>query len=131
MSTDKAVEEALEQARPAFPVPLHWICLLAGAAVWVLPGLRGLEAWDMPSYFIVSLPFMAAVSAFAAWRAPARAWRWPSWVIGGQVAAALAFHGAGNLLPLGVIVFVILGAPLFIAAAVSSRIAKRKGETPG
>jgi hypothetical protein len=131
MSTEKTAGEAVERAGAAFPVPLHWVCLLAGAAVWVLPGLRGREAWDMPSYFVVSLPFMAAVAGFAAWRAPARAWRWPLWVIGGQLAAALAFHGGGNLLPLGVIVFLILGAPLFIAAAVASRIARRKGETPG
>jgi len=52
-------------------------------------------------------------------------------VIGGQVAAALAFHGFGNLLPLGLIVFVVLGAPLFIAAAVAGRIARRKEGTPG
>ena len=128
---DKAAEEAPERAGPAFPVPLHWICLLAGAAVWVLPGLRGREAWDMPSYFVVSLPLMAAVAAFAAWRAPSRTWRWPLWLIGGQVAAALAFHGFGNLLPLGLIVFVVLGVPLFIAAAVAGRIARRKEGKPG
>ena len=124
-------EKTVEVAAPGFPVPLHWVCLVAGAVVWVLPGLRGREAWDMPSYFVVSLPFMAAVAAFAAWRSPARSWRWPLWVIGGQVAAALAFHGFGNLLPLGLIVFVVLGAPLFIVAAVAARIARRKEQTPG
>src|SRR5690606_14713456 len=116
----------VERLSPAIPLPLHWHCMVVGALVWVLPGLRGREAWDLSSYFVLSIPLMSAVAAVAAYRAPARSWRWPLWLIAGQAAAAIVFHGGGNLLPLGLIVFFVLGLPLFVAAAIAGRIALRK-----
>jgi len=50
-----------------------------GIAVWFLPWLLlgRKEAWDHWSYFLVSIPLMAILAAYAGYRAKSRAWRWP------------------------------------------------------
>lgn len=104
--------------------------LLAGVAVavWLLPWLllNGKEAWDHWTYFSISVPVMAMLAAYAGYRVPARAWRWPLTLILAQFAAALFLGGFGNLLPLGIIAFTILGVPMIIAAFVGAWLGRRK-----
>lgn len=97
-------------------------------AVWLVPWLllgRG-EAWDHSSYFLVSLPVMTMVAAYAGYRARTRAWRWPLALILGQFATLLLLGGFGNLLPLGIIVLVILAAPMMVGASVGAWLGRRK-----
>jgi hypothetical protein len=109
---------------------LYILSVAMGVAVWLLPWLLlgGKEAWDHGSYFGISVPAMVAVAAYAAYRAKSRWWRWPLTLVLAQFAAALLLGGFGSLFPLGIIVFLILGVPMFIAAAIGAWIAKRRGQ---
>jgi hypothetical protein len=97
------------------------------AAVWLLPWLLlgRKEAWDHSSYFLVSVPLMTLAAGYGGYRARTRAWRWPLALILGQFAAALVLQGFGNLLPLGIIVFVILGVPMMVAAEIGAWLGRR------
>jgi hypothetical protein len=107
---------------------LYALTLGLAVAVWLAPWLLlgRKEAWDHSSYFLVSVPLMTLAAAHAGYRARTRAWRWPLALILGQLAAALALQGFGNLLPLGIIVFVILGVPMMAGAAIGAWLGRRK-----
>lgn len=107
---------------------LYVLTACVGVAVWLLPWLLlgGREAWDHWTYFIVSVPAMSIVAAYAGFRAKVRSWRWPLTLVVAQFATALVLGGFGNLLPLGIIVFVILAFPMAITAAVGAWIARRR-----
>ncbi len=108
----------------------HLYALLVGVAiaVWLLPWLllHRKEAWDHWSYFVVSVPLMAIAAAYAGYRAKSRAWRWPLTLIVAQFAAALLLGGFGNLMPLGIVVFVVLGVPMMITAWVGAWFGRRR-----
>jgi peptidoglycan/LPS O-acetylase OafA/YrhL len=107
---------------------LYVLLTVVAVAVWLLPWLLlgRKEAWDHASYFSVSIPVMSLVAGFAGYRAKIRAWRWPLTLITAQVAAALLLNGFGNLFPLGVMVFVVLAAPMMLAASVAAWLGRRK-----
>jgi hypothetical protein len=106
---------------------LHILTAGVGVAVWLIPWvlLGGREAWDHPSYFTIAVPAMSVVAGYAGFRAKSRSWRWPLNLALAQFATALLLNGFGNLLPLGVIVFLVLALPMFIAAAVAAWFARR------
>ena len=106
---------------------LYLVTAVVGAAVWLLPWvlLGRREAWDHWTYFMISIPAMSMVAAYAGFRAKSRAWRWPLTLVLAQFAAALLLGGFGNLLPLGIVVFFALAVPMFITAAVAAWIARR------
>jgi peptidoglycan/LPS O-acetylase OafA/YrhL len=107
---------------------LYPLVIVVAVAVWLLAWLLlgRKEAWDHPSYFSVSIPVMSLVAGYAGYGAKIRAWRWPLTLIIAQVAAALLLNGFGNLFPLGVIVFVVLAAPMMLAASVGAWLGRRK-----
>lgn len=121
------------QAAPA-ESERHLYALTIGlaAAVWLVPWLLlgRQEAWDHWSYFLVSLPLMMAAAGYAGYRARKRAWRWPLALILGQLATLLMLQGFGNLLPLGIIVLVILGAPMMVAASAGAWLGRRNERRP-
>jgi hypothetical protein len=117
--------------RSALPVSdrsLYWLLTGVGVAVWVLPWLllSRREAWDHWSYFLVSIPLMTIVAAYAGYRARAHAWRWPLTLIFAQFAVALLLGGFGNLFPLGIVVLAVLGVPMMIAASVGAWFGRRR-----
>ena len=98
------------------------LAFLVGAADWELVSKLGnrREAWDNPLYWQLGLPLLA-LTAFVlclVWRE--RPWRWAAWLIAGQMAwslaLALAQGGVPNLLPLGLVMFGLLGIPCLAAA---------------
>lgn len=106
---------------------LFALTLGLAAAVWLVPWvlLGRKEAWDHSSYFLVSVPLMTAAAGYAGYRARRRAWRWPLALILGQFATLLLLQGFGNLLPLGIIMFVILGVPMMVAASIGAWLGRR------
>jgi peptidoglycan/LPS O-acetylase OafA/YrhL len=107
------------------------LALLLGAADWELARRLGghREAWDDPLYWRLAYPLLllAAFGLGLVWRE--RPWRWAVWLIAGQIAwsfaLALAQDGVPNLLPLGLIMFLLLGIPCVAAAYAGRWIGER------
>jgi hypothetical protein len=106
---------------------LYLLTAGAGAAAWGVPWLLldGQEAWDHWSYFIISLPAMSAIAAYAGFRARSRWWRWPLTLGLAQFVVLLLLGGFGNLLPLGIVAFAILAVPMLITAGMGAWIAQK------
>jgi peptidoglycan/LPS O-acetylase OafA/YrhL len=104
------------------------VTVAVGVAVWLIPWvlLAGREAWDHWTYFIISVPAMSVIAGYAGFRAKFRSWRWPLTLVLAQFATALLLGGFGNLLPLGIVVFMVFAVPMFITAAVGAWIARRR-----
>lgn len=117
-----------QSAIPTGETNLYVVTAAVGVAVWLAPWviLGGKEAWDHWTYFVVSVPVMSAVAAYAGFRAKSRSWRWPLTLVLAQFATALVLGGFGNLLPLGIVVFVALAVPMFITAAIGALVARRR-----
>lgn len=108
---------------------------VVGAASWfVVAKMSGRrEPWDGPLYFPVFLPVLAIVVAAVSWRFPERPWRWAFLPFLGQAAAAFVQNPAANLMPLGLVVFGILGALFLVPALFGSRLrrARDRGNASG
>ena len=103
-------------------------CAAFGAVVWLAvsaaSGRR--EAWDSSAYFTVAMPLVAVASFAMGYLIPQRSWRWGLAPVIGQFVAMLVTQGAGNLLPLGVIVFAILSVPSVVAARLGAGLGARR-----
>jgi hypothetical protein len=99
------------------------------AAAWIaVCALQGrAEAWDSGLYFGVVMPALCVLSAWAGWKRPTRAWRWPLSIVAGQ-AAGLVVTGSGSLSlgPLPFVALFVVGAPCFIAASIAAVLARRR-----
>jgi hypothetical protein len=108
---------------------LYAIAVVLPAIVWLIPWMVAkMEAWDHWSYFYVSLPLMIVFSYFAAFLTKSWPWRWPLAMLLVQVLVSLTLLSGRelNLLPLGILAFLVLGIPAFIAAWVGGWHAKRE-----
>lgn len=98
------------------------LALLLGAADWGLIRRLGSrrEAWDDPQFWQLGYPLLllAALILGMVWRD--RPWRWVVWLVVGQAAwslvLALSQDGIPNLLPLGLVMFALLGIPCLATA---------------
>ena len=119
-----------QRAMPTGENELYVLTAAVAVAVWLAPWLLlgRKEAWDHWTYFIVSIPVMSIVAAYAGYQARSRWWRWPLTLVLAQFATALLLGGFGNLFPLGIIVFFVLAVPMAITAAVAAWIARRRGQ---
>ena len=117
-----------QSAMPKSERYLYVLLAGLGIAVWFLPWLLlgRKEAWDHWSYFLVSIPLMAILAAYAGYRAKSRAWRWPLTLISAQFVTALLLGGFGYLFPLGIVVFAVLAVPMMITAWVGAWFGRRK-----
>ena len=114
-------------AIPAEDRKLYVLVASAAVAAWLVPWLLldGKEAWDHWSYFLVAIPVMTIVAAYAGYSAKTGAWRWPLVLIAGQAVTLLLLEGLGNLFPLGLVVFVIFAIPMMIAAVIGAWLSRR------
>ncbi len=116
------------------------IAVVAGVLSWDLVRLLGnrREAWDDPNYWRIGYPLLLVTAFILALGFPERPWRWVVIMIGAQAVWSLflAFiaDGAPNLLPLGLIVFALLGLPCLAAAYAGQWLGRRVrgsgGEAP-
>jgi len=106
---------------------LYLVAIVAGAAIWIFVALATgrSEAWDSGLYFSVGIPAVCVVSMALAFVEPEASWRWGVLPLVGQFLWMLFSQGLGNLLPLGIVVFVVLSVPSIIAARIGASIARR------
>ncbi|HTN72195.1 MAG TPA: hypothetical protein VMO00_14030 [Methylomirabilota bacterium] len=91
---------------------------LVGAVSWIavaqLTGRR--EAWDSEIYFSALLPGLWVCCAGLGFFAPVRPWRWGFVPFAAQAVAMIVQKPTGSLLPLGLILFAMLGAVAAVPA---------------
>jgi hypothetical protein len=80
------------------------------------------EAWDSPIYFSIFFPLLLLLSAILGYLAPDRPWRWGMCMAAGQALIIFALNPGGSLLPLGLIMFGILGGVIGIPAIFTAQI---------
>lgn len=100
------------------------ISFAVGFGGWaIVSGISGRrEAWDSPIYFSQFFPLLFVLSAVLGFLAPRHPWRWGLWMAAGQVAMMFVLQPAiGNLLPMGLILFGILGGICGVPALIASR----------
>ena len=109
-------------------IGLYLVLALCGGIIWGLitaaTGRR--EAWDTGLYFSAGIPAVCILSFACGFFRPERPWRWGVAPFAGQFLWMLIAQGAGNLLPLGVIMFGVLSIPAIVTAKVGARIATRR-----
>lgn len=101
------------------------VCL----AITLLSGRN--EAWDSGYYFSAGIPLMCVVIVALSWKFPRRAWRWPLAMALGQSVAMVIGGGSASLWPLAIIAMTVVSVPQFIAALITSRIAKKRAPPGG
>ena len=82
------------------------------------------EAWDSELYFVLAIPAIALTAAIVSFFVPQRFWRWAMLPFAGQALAAFLQNPTANLLPLGLIVFAILGAICLMPAALGAALGR-------
>jgi hypothetical protein len=87
------------------------VAAAAGGSTWwyVSAVTHRREAWDASLYFTLAFPLIAAVAVVLAFIEPWKPWRWAMIPFAAQAVVAFAKDPGGNLLPLGLIMFAILG----------------------
>ena len=109
-------------SKPLSDRTAYAITAVAGAMGWIVisaaTGRR--EAWDAEEYFGLFLPLIATFIAWIAFLAPRRAWRWAFVPFAAQAAVAFVQDPTANLLPLGLIVFAVLGLICVVPALVGA-----------
>jgi len=106
---------------------LYGMAVVSGILVWVVvstvSGRR--EAWDSEWYFLIGIPGVCVVSAGLGFVEPSRPWRWGVAPLLAQAVWMIVTQGAGNLLPLGLVVFGVLAIPSVMTAWLGALIGKK------
>ncbi len=112
------------------PVWASIVTLAAGAAAWIAVAMFGgrREAWDSELYF-AALPVIGLLAGVVSYFVPERFWRWAFFPFAAQAIVMFGqgiYAGAGaGLLPLGLIVFAIVGAFCTIPAAIGAAAGRK------
>ena len=101
--------------------------IVSGAVVWLAISIFGgrREAWDSPLYWLLGYPAALIVAGVLGYLHPQRAWRWPLAFMWTQAAVMAVTAASFGLLPLGLILFAILGVPPMLVAVVAARLRRR------
>lgn len=98
-----------------------------GALTWLAVSAFGgrREAWDSPLYFMMAMPLVAMIVAAVSYHVPSRPWRWAMLPFAGQALVAFLQNPTANLMPLGLIVFFVLGLVCLVPAKVAALVGQR------
>ena len=109
---------------------LYAVAIGAGLLVWVSMSLFSgkAEGWDTPAYFGLGIPFLCIVTGALAVKEPKRPWRWAFLPLLAQAVFMTLQQGFGNMMPLGILVFLVLSVPLLVCAYIGVFIRKRLDE---
>ena len=109
------------------PMWASLVSLGVGAATWIVVAIVGgrREAWDSELYFVVVLPVIALTAGLVSYKVPTRTWRWAMFPFAAQAIVMFVQEPMGNLLPIGLITFLIFGAVCLIPARIGA-LAGRK-----
>ena len=107
---------------------LYLVLAVCGGIIWglIAAATGRSEAWDTGLYFSAGIPAVCILSFALGFFRPQRAWRWGVAPFAGQFVWMLVAQGAGNLLPLGIIMFGVLSIPAIFTAQIGARIALRR-----
>lgn len=102
-----------------------------GAAAWAYIAWAGgrREAWDSELYFLFGLPAVALTSAIVSFFVPQRFWRWAMLPFAGQAFVAFLQDPTANLLPVGLVVFAILGGICMLPAALGAAFGRSRSRS--
>jgi hypothetical protein len=109
---------------PRFPWLAIAIALFAGAAGWEMACRLGgrTEAWDSPAYWQIAYPAFGVTVLVLAYLWPRSGWcTWAALAVG-QALTMFVKNPGGSLLPLGVMVMLVMCAPLIIAGRLGARV---------
>lgn len=106
----------------------YLIAVASGVLTWItVSAVTGrTEAWDSGLYFSVGMPVVSIVSLVLGYFEPRQPWRWGVVPLVSQFFWMLLTQGPGNLLPLGIMVFVVLSVPSIVAARIGAFIATKR-----
>jgi hypothetical protein len=109
------------------PLWASFVVVGVGAATWIFVAVTGgrREAWDSELYFVFVLPVIALTAGIVSYKVPIRTWRWAMFPFAAQALVMFVQEPAGNLLPLGLIMFFIFGALCLIPARIGALVASR------
>lgn len=98
-----------------------------GAILWLATaGISGkTEAWDSSLYWTVAYPLAIVLAGVLGYRFPEHPWRWGMAVMLVQAVALAITASSFGLLPLGLIMFFVLGLPAVAAASIMAKIRLR------
>lgn len=100
------------------------IAAAVGFTLWfatsVLTGRR--EAWDASAYWTLAYPLSLLTCALLGYSYPDRPWRWALALFQAQFIAMCVRNGElGNLWPLGMVMFAVVGLPGIAVARIAAR----------
>lgn len=100
------------------------LAVLAGVVLWTLAALltHKREPWDASVYWVVVYPLAIIASAMLAYRYPQRPALWTLVVFEAQFLAMCIRNGeAGNLWPMGMMLFAVIALPAILVAKFAAR----------
>lgn len=112
--------------RNPWVVPL--VASLAGAASWfiVVAIVGDRDPMSHAEYLAVGYPLLLIVATVLGWKLGPSAWHSGLWMLGTQLLIGfVTISGNFNLLPLGLLIFLVLAAGCSVLAVVSGFVARR------
>jgi hypothetical protein len=96
------------------------VSFAAGFLVWAGFSLAGgiHEAWDSAGWWVIGLPLLGLVAGLCGYLAPERVWRWPLFIVAGQLLGMLIVHPPGTGLGLLPLALVLIGVPLLLVLTI-------------
>ena len=112
-------------------LPARWAAILAFAAGfggWIVVSniSHRREAWDSGLYWSGFIPLLFLLSAILGFLSPRRSWHWGLWMAGGQLTIMFLLDPSGSLLPLGVILFGVLGGVIGVPGLIAAQFRRRR-----
>ncbi len=100
------------------------VAITGGAVLWqATAAISGkIEAWDEPSYWIVTYPLSIILAGWLGYLFPKNPWQWGFSIMFAQAGMLMMSSSSFGLLPLGLIFFGVLALPASGFAQIMARL---------